>query len=58
MPEGSKKRVLEKRKKILCAVKNYIDENLNPKKKNILDPRKKHFSTVPSTSEIYPKGLL
>ena len=27
MPEDSEKRVLEKRKKSICAVKNYIDEN-------------------------------
>ena len=52
MPKDSKKRVPEKREKILCAVKNYTDENLNPKKQNILDPGKQNFSAVPSILEI------
>ena len=41
-----------KRDDILCSVKKYIDENLNPKKQNILDPRKENFVVVPTIFEI------
>ena len=41
-----------KRDDILCSVKKYIDENLNPKKQNILDPRKENFVVVPTISDI------
>ena len=34
------KKFMCKRDDTLCSVKKYIDENLNPKKQNILDPRK------------------
>ena len=40
-----------KRDNILCSVKKYIGENLNPKKQNIFDPRKENF-VVPTISEI------
>ena len=50
--DETKKQVLCKRNDILCSVKKYIDENLNPKKKNILHPRKQNFVAVPTISEI------
>ena len=46
------KKVMCKRDDILCSVKKYIDENLNPKKQNILDPRKENFVVVPTIFEI------
>ena len=58
MPGDSKKRLLQKRQKILCAAKNYIDENRNPNKQIILDPRKENFSTVPSILEILSELLI
>ena len=34
------------------AVKKYIDENLNTKKCNIIDPKRENYINVPSISEI------
>ena len=49
------KKVMCKRDDILCSVRKYIDENLNPKKQNILDPRKENFVVVPTISAILQK---
>ena len=46
------KKVMCKRDDILCSVKKYIDENLNPKKQSILDPKIENFVVVPTVSVI------
>ena len=52
MSYETKKQVLCQRDDILCSVKNCIDENLNPKKQNILDTRKENFVMVSTIFEI------
>ena len=43
---------MSKRDDILCSVKKDIDKNLNPRKQNILDPRREYFVEMPNISEI------
>ena len=50
--DETKKIFMCNRDDILCSVKNHIDENLNPKKQNILTPRKENFVVVPTISDI------
>ena len=52
MSGEEKNMILEKRNTILSTVKKYIDENLNPEKCNIIDPRKEIYVNVSSISEI------
>ena len=52
MSSETKDEIIKKRDTILSSVKNYIDANLNPRKHNILDPRKENFVVVPTISEI------
>ena len=52
MPDEEKNMILEKRYAILGTVQKYIDENLNTKKCNIIDPRRKNCVNVPSIREI------
>ena len=52
MSYETKKQVLCQRDDILCSVKKCIDENLNPKKQNILDTRKENFVMVSTIFEI------
>ena len=44
--------ILEERNTILGTVKKCIVENLNPKKCNIIDPRRENYVNVPSITEI------
>ena len=50
--DETKKKCMCNRDDILCSVKYHIDENLNPKKQNILTPRKENFVVVPTISDI------
>ena len=43
---------------VLSKVKQYIEDNLNPKKRNILNPMKENFEQVPSINEILSKLCL
>ena len=43
---------------VLLKVKQYIDDNLNPKKHSILNPMKENFEQVPSINEILSKLCL
>ena len=40
----SKGFTMEKNKTLLKKVKNYIDDNLNPAKVNVIDPTKDNFT--------------
>ena len=40
------------RNEISSSVKKYIDEILNPKKCNLIDPRRESYVNIPSISEI------
>ena len=44
--------VLNKREHILSTVKQYIDNNLDPRKHNILNPLKEDFEKTPSIKNI------
>ena len=44
--------IFEKPDTTLGTVKKYIDENLNPKKYNIIDPTRENYVNVSSISEI------
>ena len=52
MPESEKNKILQKRANILEKVKNYIDNYLDPRKRNIIDPNKDDFESPLSISEI------
>ena len=47
-----KNSILSERERILLKVKEYIDKNLDPKKRNILNPTKDDFEKVPEISGI------
>ena len=42
--DQERKEILENRHRVLSKVKQYIDDNLNPKKRNILNPKKKNLN--------------
>ena len=44
--------ILNERDRILGNVKEYIDNNLNPKKRNILNPLKENYEKVPNIPNI------
>ena len=48
-----KQEVLAWRKTLLKKVKNYIDENLNPAKVNVIDPTKDNFTQPLSIQEFW-----
>ena len=50
--EQEKADILQKRDIVLSKVKDYIDLNLNPKKVNIIDPRKEKYVAPKSIPEI------
>ena len=52
MSECEKQKILETRHSILNKVKDYIDCNLNPRKRNIIDPSKDDFDSPLSVKEI------
>ena len=53
LSDKMKNSILSERKRILSKVKEYIDKNLDHKKKrNILNPTKDDFEKVPEISEI------
>ena len=52
MSKNVKAKILEQRKLLLSIVKDYIDKNLDPRKRNILNPQNDNFEEVPSIKEI------
>ena len=48
LPEDLKNSILNERERILKTVKQYIDSNLDPRRKNILNPFKENFEEVSS----------
>ena len=52
LSDEMKKSILTERERILSKVKEYIDKNLDPKKRNILNPTKYYFEKVPEILEI------
>ena len=52
LPENQRNAILNERERILSIVKQYIDSNLDPKKRNILNPCKENFEEVPSIENI------
>ena len=48
LPEDLKNSILNERERILKTVKQYIDSNLDPRSKNILNPSKENFEDVSS----------
>ena len=52
LPEDVKNNILNERDRILRNVKEYIDNNLNPKKRNILNPLKENYEKVPNIPNI------
>ena len=47
-----KTHIIEQRKLLLSKVKEYIDTNLDPRKRNILNPQNDDFEAVPKINEI------
>ena len=52
LPDVQRINILNRREHILSAVKHYIDENLDPRKRNILNPLKENFEKLPSIPDI------
>ena len=52
LPEDVKNNILNERDRISRNVKEYIDNNLNPKKRNILNPLKENYEKVPNIPDI------
>ena len=50
--KDKKQEILIWRKAVLGKVKNYIDDNLNPAKVNVVDPTKDNFTQPLSIQEI------
>ena len=50
--ECEKQKILENRHCILSKVKDYIDNNLNPRKRNVIDPSREDFESPLSVLEI------
>ena len=48
LPEDLKNSILNERERILKTVKQYIDSNLDPRSKNILNPFKENFEDISS----------
>lgn len=47
--------ILEKKNTILGSVKKYFDKNLNPKRCNIIDPRRENHVNIRSIDGILEK---
>ena len=52
LPENQRNAILNERERTLSIVKQYIDSNLDPKKRNILSPCKESFEDAPSIENI------
>ncbi|XP_066912801.1 uncharacterized protein [Clytia hemisphaerica] len=52
LPQEQKRTILSLRKEVLSKVKTYINENLNPSKRNFFNPDAENFSPVPTIDEI------
>ena len=52
LPKHDKQRILEERNRLLGKVKDYIDSNLNPRKRNIIDPSQEGYVNPLNISEI------
>ena len=52
IPDSERIQILNQRKFVLDKVQNYIDDNLNPKRCNFLDPSKPNYKMVESISDI------
>ncbi|XP_066926174.1 uncharacterized protein [Clytia hemisphaerica] len=48
LPHEQKETILALRKEILTKVRNYINDNLNPSKRNFLDPDAENYNPVPT----------
>lgn len=57
LPEQEKKHVFSKRERILSNVKHYIDNILDPRKRNILNSQEGNFEQVSSIKNIYSSKL-
>ena len=56
LPEDVRNSNLNERDRILGNVKEYVNNNLNPKKRNILNPLKENYEKVPNIPDIL-KGI-
>ena len=52
LSDEMKNSIVSERERILSKVKEYIDKDLDPKKRNILNPTKDDFEKVPKISKI------
>ena len=52
LPVDQRTHIIEQRKLLLSKVKEYIDTNLDPRKRNILNPYNEHFEELSSIKEI------
>ena len=52
IPFDQRTQIIEQRKILLSQVKEYIDTNLDPRKRNILKPLNEKFEIVPNIKEI------
>ncbi|XP_066910247.1 uncharacterized protein [Clytia hemisphaerica] len=52
LPQEQKRTILSLRKEVLSKVRTYINENLNPSKRNFFNPDAENFSPVPTIDEI------
>ena len=52
LPEDQENSILNERERTLTTVKQYIDSNLDPRRKTILNPFKENFEKVPSIQNI------
>ena len=52
IPVDQRTQIIEQHKILLSQVKEYIDTNLDPRKRNILKPQNENFEIVPNIKEI------
>ena len=52
IPNDERDKIIEQRKLLLNKVKEYIDTNLDPRKRNIFNPQNDDFEVLPSIYEI------
>ena len=52
IPVEQKNKIIEQSKLLLSKVKEYIESNLDPRKRNILNPQNNNFEEVPTINEI------
>ena len=52
IPSERRKQILSEKNEIITKVKSYINEHLNPSKKNFFDPVSENYVAPPSIDEI------